>query len=275
MSRATADDQLRFLLSCVKHSNNGRVDFVEVAKDCGVVSKGAAAKRYERLLKGNGVSPSAPNAAAAAATSVAAPKPVKRRASEKSSSKKRKLDRNDSPATEGDNKRLRPTPNANQETVGTVSLKQEAVNDVPQSGSPGGMQYGPGGSSMFIGRPPHMAHGPLPPYLMQQRPGFPGFPCYSHQMVQDTPMYPSFAPTNFREPWSMPMVAPDVGFEEYINQDAFQQQYQIGQPPHLMEPLPIRIPPRPQSVVPMEKPAELRGEDEEATKPDDRVVVVD
>lgn len=57
MSRATADDQLKFLLSCVKFSNSGKVsayslfvdaywqsqiDFVEVAKECGIVSKGAA-----------------------------------------------------------------------------------------------------------------------------------------------------------------------------------------------------------------------------------------
>jgi hypothetical protein len=91
MSRATPDDQLKFLLSCVKHSNNGKVsimvsslpahdadrsqiDFVEVAQECGVVSKGAAfvmllkvtslctdgtlrAKRYERLMKANGINP--------------------------------------------------------------------------------------------------------------------------------------------------------------------------------------------------------------------------
>jgi hypothetical protein len=110
---------------------------------------------------------------------------------------------------------------------------------------------------------------------MQQRLGFPGFPSYGHQMVHDVPMYPPFAPTNFREPWSMPMVAPDNGFEEYIHQDAFQQQYQIGQPPFQMEPLPLRIPPRPQSVVPLEKPEERQAEDEEAKKPDDRVVLVD
>jgi hypothetical protein len=91
MSRATPDDQLKFLLSCVKHSNNGKVsimasslpahdadcsqiDFAEVARECGVVSKGAAfvmllkvtflrtngtlrAKRYERLMKANGINP--------------------------------------------------------------------------------------------------------------------------------------------------------------------------------------------------------------------------
>ena len=57
MSRLSADDQVRFLLSCVKNANNGKVrhhplppdstdtaqiDFNEVAKECGVVSRGAA-----------------------------------------------------------------------------------------------------------------------------------------------------------------------------------------------------------------------------------------
>lgn len=59
MSRASSEDQLNFLLSCVKHACNGKVfsnvsyplgtladdsqvDFIEVAQECGVVSKGAA-----------------------------------------------------------------------------------------------------------------------------------------------------------------------------------------------------------------------------------------
>ncbi|KAL1959062.1 hypothetical protein VTO42DRAFT_3303 [Malbranchea cinnamomea] len=57
MSRTSSDEQLNFLIKCVKHSNNGKVDFQAVADECGIVSKGAAAKRYERLLKSNGVNP--------------------------------------------------------------------------------------------------------------------------------------------------------------------------------------------------------------------------
>ncbi|KAK7948823.1 uncharacterized protein PG986_009709 [Apiospora aurea] len=49
------ESQFRFLISCIKHSNNGRVDFEAVRKECGVVTKGAAAKRFERLLKANGI----------------------------------------------------------------------------------------------------------------------------------------------------------------------------------------------------------------------------
>ncbi|KAK2805119.1 hypothetical protein FQN50_006364 [Emmonsiellopsis sp. PD_5] len=57
MSRVSAEEQFSFLISCVKHSNNGKVDFTEVAKDCNIVTKGAAAKRYERMMKANGINP--------------------------------------------------------------------------------------------------------------------------------------------------------------------------------------------------------------------------
>jgi hypothetical protein len=62
MSRASSDDQLKFLLSCVRYSNCGKasqhsqsvhtsansfqIDFVEVAKECGVVSRGAASVNH-------------------------------------------------------------------------------------------------------------------------------------------------------------------------------------------------------------------------------------
>ncbi|EAS30784.3 uncharacterized protein CIMG_06263 [Coccidioides immitis RS] len=57
MSRTSSEEQLNFLLSCVKHSNNGKVNFEAVATECEIVTKGAAAKRYERLLKANGINP--------------------------------------------------------------------------------------------------------------------------------------------------------------------------------------------------------------------------
>ncbi|KAK5302776.1 hypothetical protein LTR99_005733 [Exophiala xenobiotica] len=49
--KATPEDQIRFLISCCKHSNFGRVDHVAVARECGITSKGASAKRYERVCK--------------------------------------------------------------------------------------------------------------------------------------------------------------------------------------------------------------------------------
>ncbi|KAI1388364.1 uncharacterized protein F4822DRAFT_243737 [Hypoxylon trugodes] len=52
------DSQFRFLIVCIKHSTAGKVDFQEVANECDIVSKGAAAKRYERLMKAHGITPS-------------------------------------------------------------------------------------------------------------------------------------------------------------------------------------------------------------------------
>ncbi|KAL8716817.1 MAG: hypothetical protein Q9225_005879 [Loekoesia sp. 1 TL-2023] len=55
MATASADEQLKFLLSCIRHTVNGKIDFAEVASECSIVSKGAAAKRYERLMKAHGI----------------------------------------------------------------------------------------------------------------------------------------------------------------------------------------------------------------------------
>ncbi|KAI1325926.1 hypothetical protein F5Y16DRAFT_400955 [Xylariaceae sp. FL0255] len=49
------DSQVDFLVSCIQHGVNGKIDFEAVRQDCGIVSKGAAAKRYERILKTRGV----------------------------------------------------------------------------------------------------------------------------------------------------------------------------------------------------------------------------
>ncbi|KAL8684405.1 MAG: hypothetical protein Q9218_008307 [Villophora microphyllina] len=71
------EELVKFLISCIRHGVNGKVanlvlcnpqllsqlyfqiDFDAVAKDCDIVSKGAAAKRYERLLKANNIVPAA------------------------------------------------------------------------------------------------------------------------------------------------------------------------------------------------------------------------
>ncbi|OJJ74886.1 hypothetical protein ASPBRDRAFT_52874 [Aspergillus brasiliensis CBS 101740] len=57
-TRITPDEQLQFLLSCIRHSNSGKIDFTAVAEECNIVTKAAAAKRYERLLKSNGINTS-------------------------------------------------------------------------------------------------------------------------------------------------------------------------------------------------------------------------
>ncbi|KAK1143419.1 hypothetical protein N8T08_006747 [Aspergillus melleus] len=58
MAPTPAEGLVQFLLSCIRHSNNGKIDFEAVAGECNIVSKGAAAKRYERLLKANNINPS-------------------------------------------------------------------------------------------------------------------------------------------------------------------------------------------------------------------------
>ncbi|KAK1832736.1 hypothetical protein QBC39DRAFT_433036 [Podospora conica] len=52
-----AEAQFKFLISCIKHSVAGKVDFQAVATELEIVSKAAAAKRYERLLKAHDASP--------------------------------------------------------------------------------------------------------------------------------------------------------------------------------------------------------------------------
>ncbi|UNI20051.1 hypothetical protein JDV02_006179 [Purpureocillium takamizusanense] len=46
-----ADEQVKFLVCCIKHANNGKPNFEAVAQEMSIVSKAAAQKRYERLLK--------------------------------------------------------------------------------------------------------------------------------------------------------------------------------------------------------------------------------
>ncbi|KAI0555725.1 hypothetical protein F4679DRAFT_590779 [Xylaria curta] len=53
------ESQFRFLISCIRHSTAGKVDFEEVRKECEIISKGAAAKRYERLMKAHNIAPGA------------------------------------------------------------------------------------------------------------------------------------------------------------------------------------------------------------------------
>ncbi|CAG7556689.1 unnamed protein product [Fusarium equiseti] len=64
MSKQEPLDQIKFLVSCIGHSSNGRPDFQAVADELDIVTKAAAQKRYERMLKAHGIS--RPGALAAA-----------------------------------------------------------------------------------------------------------------------------------------------------------------------------------------------------------------
>ncbi|KAI1086159.1 hypothetical protein F5B19DRAFT_480242 [Rostrohypoxylon terebratum] len=84
MAPLDVDSQFKFLIACIKHSSAGKVDFNEVAKELGIISKGAAAKRYERLMKAHGIN----NSGSVKKETKDSKEGVKTRAT---SSKKRKL----------------------------------------------------------------------------------------------------------------------------------------------------------------------------------------
>ncbi|KAI1852665.1 hypothetical protein JX266_002206 [Neoarthrinium moseri] len=95
MSSKDVDGQFQFLIACIKHSTAGKVDFGEVAKQCDIVSKGAAAKRYERLMKAHGITSSpAGGSGGSPRTPVKKEKGVtpKSSATKGSAAKKRKLE---------------------------------------------------------------------------------------------------------------------------------------------------------------------------------------
>ncbi|ETS79514.1 hypothetical protein PFICI_09367 [Pestalotiopsis fici W106-1] len=97
---STKDDstQFQFLITCIKNSNAGKVDFGAVAEQLGIVSKGAAAKRYERLMKAHGIGPN--GIAGTASPKKAAIK--KEKGAGKSPAKKRKLEEVDENAGDDD-----------------------------------------------------------------------------------------------------------------------------------------------------------------------------
>ncbi|KAL8712740.1 MAG: hypothetical protein Q9220_002948 [cf. Caloplaca sp. 1 TL-2023] len=51
----STDEHFKFLIACIRWSNGGKVNFDEVAKECNIVTKAAAAKRYERLMKAHNI----------------------------------------------------------------------------------------------------------------------------------------------------------------------------------------------------------------------------
>ncbi|KPM37199.1 hypothetical protein AK830_g9347 [Neonectria ditissima] len=57
MSKQEPAEQVKFLVSCIGHTTNGRPDFQAVAEELSIISKAAAQKRYERMLKAHGIKP--------------------------------------------------------------------------------------------------------------------------------------------------------------------------------------------------------------------------
>ncbi|KAI9671194.1 MAG: hypothetical protein M1817_003701 [Caeruleum heppii] len=113
------DDQFKFLISCIRHANNSKVNFAAVADECGVISKGAAAKRYERMMKAHGITPSG-----SASRGVPSAAPSKRETA--AAAKKRKLGDDDGVE---DNDEVTPKVKKESKEIspGGVRIKQEAT----------------------------------------------------------------------------------------------------------------------------------------------------
>ncbi|PNY28830.1 Uncharacterized protein TCAP_01249 [Tolypocladium capitatum] len=55
MSKQDVSEQVKFLVSCIRNATSGKPDFSAVATELEIVSKAAAQKRYERLLKAHDI----------------------------------------------------------------------------------------------------------------------------------------------------------------------------------------------------------------------------
>ncbi|KAK4205622.1 hypothetical protein QBC40DRAFT_291652 [Triangularia verruculosa] len=82
MPAIDAEQHLKFLLSCIKHASAGKVNFDAVAQELGIVSKAAAAKRYERLLKAHDINPASIPKGGEASTTTPKKTPTKRKRNE-------------------------------------------------------------------------------------------------------------------------------------------------------------------------------------------------
>ncbi|KAE9986233.1 hypothetical protein EG328_006236 [Venturia inaequalis] len=51
MPPISADDTVKFLIACITCKEGDKIDFEKVAFECQIVSKAAASKRYERIVK--------------------------------------------------------------------------------------------------------------------------------------------------------------------------------------------------------------------------------
>ncbi|KAI9744224.1 MAG: hypothetical protein M1818_002376 [Claussenomyces sp. TS43310] len=123
MAPTTTDEHFKFLISCIRYSNNGKVDFGEVAKECKIVSKGAAAKRYERMMKAHGIAPGA-----AAIKPGATPRGSAKTDRVNGSGtplKKRKMDDFTDDAAQEDDPESFGTPPLGQSNFGTLSVKSD------------------------------------------------------------------------------------------------------------------------------------------------------
>ncbi|KAL9002835.1 MAG: hypothetical protein Q9188_004260 [Gyalolechia gomerana] len=138
MASASADEQLKFLLSCIRYSVNGKIDFAEVASECSIVSKGAAAKRYERLMKAHGIHQQAavsPRDASVASTKVKKAAAEGKTTPATKAAKKRKAIEAESP-TNNDEDDEEPSPLAKKKRVKKEVKSEIKAEDEPEAALP-------------------------------------------------------------------------------------------------------------------------------------------
>ncbi len=51
----STDEKFKFLISCIRWSNNGKIDYARVAEDNKLPSKGAAYIKYRRIMQAHGL----------------------------------------------------------------------------------------------------------------------------------------------------------------------------------------------------------------------------
>ncbi|TGO22945.1 hypothetical protein BPAE_0149g00080 [Botrytis paeoniae] len=162
MAPASNEEQFKFLISCIRYSNNGKVDFGQVAKECKIVTKGAAtpanpsslsAKRYERMMRSHGIAPNAasikpaPGPSSPPNSNPSAPTSAPRG---KSSSKKRKFSNEDENADDEEDSSSGQGPSRNKvkkevksEKNARNAIKEEMYReDSPSAQLREGMQMG-------------------------------------------------------------------------------------------------------------------------------------
>ncbi|KAL9025808.1 MAG: hypothetical protein Q9196_005431 [Gyalolechia fulgens] len=143
VASASADEQLKFLLSCIRYSVNGKIEFAQVANECSIVSKGAApsfdsAKRYERLMKAHGIHQHAavsPRDASVASTKVKKAAAEGKTTPAAKGAKKRKAIAAENPAN-NDEDDEEPSPLAKKKRVKKEVKSEVKIEDEPETPLP-------------------------------------------------------------------------------------------------------------------------------------------
>ncbi|KAL8700013.1 MAG: hypothetical protein Q9201_005678 [Fulgogasparrea decipioides] len=155
-SSPNTDELVKFLISCIRHGVNGKIDFESVA-----------AKRYERLLKANNILPAAAiNPRDASVASVKRNKPTTTTVKDvkAAAEKKRKaIEGDNSPTTNDDEDDEEPSPAAAKKKRVKTETKETSVKSEPLVKPEDEQEHQPG-AGPTSGRKPtgHIQHAVLP-----------------------------------------------------------------------------------------------------------------